>query len=117
MRKVNIGERMLEVDNEGYLINFDDWSEDVANVFAEADNLQLTEEHWIVVNYLREYYHLYHIAPMITILIKEIRKVYGIEKGNSRYLYKLFPDGPARQACRYAGLPKPAGHRIYITSY
>jgi tRNA 2-thiouridine synthesizing protein E len=46
---------------------------------------------------------------MIKILVKEIAKVMGPEKGNTKYLYELFPDGPAKQACRYAGLPKPTG--------
>ncbi len=99
----------LEVDEEGYLVNLGDWSEDVANVMAAEDSLALTENHWEVINFLRDYYAEYQVAPAIRVLTKAIGKKLGPEKGNSKYLYELFPYGPAKQACRYAGLPKPTG--------
>ncbi|MEF9437659.1 MAG: TusE/DsrC/DsvC family sulfur relay protein, partial [Candidatus Mariimomonas ferrooxydans] len=74
-----------------------------------SDNLDLTKEHWDVIRFLREYFTKYQIAPMIKILTKEIAKTMGAEKGNTKYLYELYPAGPAKQACRYAGLPKPTG--------
>jgi tRNA 2-thiouridine synthesizing protein E len=101
--------KQIEVDEDGYLMNLDDWSEGLAKVFAEADNCTLEESHWEVINFLRDYYQQYQIAPMIKILVKEIKKKMGADKGNTKYLYQLFPDGPAKQACRYAGLPKPTG--------
>jgi len=101
--------KQIEVDEDGYLTNLDDWSEDLAKFLAEQDNQELTDAHWEVINFLRNYYQQYQIAPMIKILVKEIAKVMGPDKGNTKYLYQLFPDGPAKQACRYAGLPKPTG--------
>ncbi len=101
--------KQLEVDEDGYLVNLDDWQPDLATQLASGDGLTLTENHWEVINFLRDYYQKYQIAPMIKILVKEIGKVMGPEKGNTKYLYELFPDGPAKQACRYAGLPKPTG--------
>ncbi len=99
----------LETDHEGYLKRRSDWTAALAEELALADGIELTEGHWEVINFLQEYYENYEIAPAIRILTKQIGKRYGQEKGNSRYLYELFPKGPAKQACRYAGLPKPTG--------
>jgi len=99
----------LETDQEGYLINLSDWHRDVALAMAAQDDCELTDNHWEVIDFLRDYFESYDIAPAIRILTKQIGKKLGKEKGNSKYLYTLFPEGPAKQACRYAGLPKPTG--------
>jgi TusE/DsrC/DsvC family sulfur relay protein len=109
MPLVEFGGKQVEVDEDGYLVNLDDWTKDLGEYMASQDGMNLTEAHWEVINFLRDYYAKYQIAPMIKILVKEIGKVMGPEKGNTKYLYELFPDGPAKQACRYAGLPKPTG--------
>ena len=101
--------KALETDHEGYLQKLEDWAPGVAEHMAELDGIALTENHWEVINFLREYYAGYQVAPAIRILTKAMAKKLGREKGNTRYLYQLFPQGPARQACRYAGLPKPTG--------
>jgi tRNA 2-thiouridine synthesizing protein E len=62
-----------------------------------------------VINFLREYFDEYKFAPAVRVLTKAIAKKLGNDKGNSRYLYSLFPYGPAKQGCRFAGLPKPTG--------
>ncbi len=99
----------LETDHEGYLKNRSDWTRELADELANADGIDLSDAHWEVISFLQEYYENYEIAPAIRILTKQIGKRYGQEKGNSKYLYELFPKGPAKQACRYAGLPKPTG--------
>jgi len=99
----------LETDQEGYLMNLADWNKDVASAMAHQDDCVLTDSHWEVIEFLREYFEAYEIAPAIRILTKQIGKKLGKEKGNSKYLYELFPEGPAKQACKYAGLPKPTG--------
>jgi len=71
--------------------------------------VNMTDQHWEVVNFLREYYDEYQIAPAVRVLTKAIGKKLGPEKGNSQYLYDLFPYGTAKQACKIAGLPKPTG--------
>jgi len=101
--------KQYEVDEEGYLLNLEDWNEDLADFMAKKEDMDLTEAHWEVINFLREYYDEYQIAPMIRVLTKAIGKKLGPEKGNNKYLYELFPEGPAKQACKYAGLPKPTG--------
>ena len=98
-----------ETDEEGYLVNLSDWSEEVANHIAKAENIEMGSNHWEVVNFLREYYTEYQIAPAVRVLTKAIGKKLGADKGNSKYLYELFPYGPAKQACKIAGLPKPTG--------
>ncbi|MCH9670316.1 MAG: TusE/DsrC/DsvC family sulfur relay protein [Gammaproteobacteria bacterium] len=106
---IEVNGRTLETDPEGYLRNIDDWGREVADAMAALDELELTENHWQVIDFLREYYDEYAFAPAVRILTRAIGKKLGPEKGNSRYLYQLFPGGPAKQACRYAGLPKPTG--------
>ena len=101
--------KSYDVDEEGYLQDWQVWTEGIANEMAKQDGLALTDAHWEVIRFLRSYFEKYQIAPMIKILTKEIGKVMGPEKGNTKYLYELYPAGPAKQACRYAGLPKPTG--------
>ena len=101
--------QQYEVDEDGYLTDWEIWKEGMAGVMAEQDGLALTSEHWEIIKFLREYFIKFQIAPMIKILVKEIGKAMGPEKGNTKYLYELYPGGPAKQACKYAGLPKPTG--------
>lgn len=101
--------KTYETDEEGYLSNLSEWDEQVAAALAAADGAELTDTHWEVINFLREYYDEYQIAPAVRVLTKAIGKKLGKDKGNSKYLYELFPYGPAKQACKYAGLPKPTG--------
>jgi len=106
---IDVNGKSIETDEEGYLINLGDWNEDVARTLSKQDDLELSESHWEVINFLREYYSEYQIAPAVRVLTKAIGKKLGPDKGNSKYLYELFPYGPAKQACRFAGLPKPTG--------
>lgn len=98
-----------ETDEEGYLVNLAEWNEAVAGVIAQIENVEMTPSHWEVVTFLRDYYNEYQIAPAVRVLTKAIGKQLGPDKGNSKYLYELFPYGPAKQACKIAGLPKPTG--------
>jgi tRNA 2-thiouridine synthesizing protein E len=98
-----------ETDEDGYLADLNQWSREVADHLAEEEGVEMTDAHWEVVEFLREYYAEYKIAPMIRILTKAIGKKLGKEKGNTKYLYELYPGGPAKQACKIAGLPKPTG--------
>ena len=106
---IEVNGAAIETDEEGYLVNLSDWSEDVAKEIAKAENVDMTDNHWEVVNFLRQYYDEYQIAPAVRVLTKAIGKQLGEEKGNSKYLYELFPYGPAKQTCKIAGLPKPTG--------
>ena len=109
MGTMDVAGKSIEVDEEGYLTNINDWDRDVAEELAKGENLEMTDSHWEVIDFLREYYSEYQIAPAVRVLTKAIGKKLGKEKGNSKYLYELFPYGPAKQACKVAGLPKPTG--------
>ena len=106
---IEVNGKTLETDEEGYLANLNDWEKDVATVMAKSEDLELSDDHWEIINFLREYYEEYQIAPAVRVLTKVAGKKLGADKGNSKYLYELFPYGPAKQACKFAGLPKPTG--------
>ena len=109
---LQVNGKTLNTDEEGYLANLSDWEPEVAQLMAEADECDLSDNHWEVINFLRSYYEEYQIAPAVRVLTKAIGKRLGKDKGNSKYLYQLYPYGPAKQACKYAGLPKPDGLRV-----
>lgn len=93
----------VEVDEDGFIQEPDRWSEELAAAIAKTEEVEdLTEDHWKVINYLRGYYQEFGIAPMIRKLCKET----GFQL---KYIYELFPSGPAKGACKIAGLPKPTG--------
>lgn len=107
--QLDINGQLIDTDPQGYLVNLEDWNSDLANYLAEKDNLTLTDEHWEVINLMRDYYQEHSIAPAMRILTKVAKEKLGSDKADSKYLYSLFPYGPAKQGARYAGLPKPTG--------
>ena len=109
MPMVSIAGKEIELDEEGFLTNLADWNKDVADYLAIEEKVEMTESHWEVIDFLREYYDEYQIAPAVRVLTKAIGKKLGADKGNNKYLYELFPYGPAKQACKIGGLPKPTG--------
>jgi TusE/DsrC/DsvC family sulfur relay protein len=98
-----------DMDEDGFLTDWESWVEGMADELAKTEGVVLDDRHWELIRYLREYYIKYQIAPPIKMLVKEMAKKFGPEKGNTKYLYQLFPGGPAKQACKFAGLPKPTG--------
>ena len=84
----------------------------MADEMAKADGIDLSDDHWEIINFLREYYEEYQIAPAVRVLTKAVGKKLGKDKGNSKYLYELFPYGPCKQACKFAGLPKPRHRKV-----
>ena len=97
------GNVSIEVDEDGFMLEPDQWNEEVAAALATTEAVEeLTEEHWKVMNYLRDYYLEFGVAPMIRKLCKETG--FPLKK-----IYELFPSGPAKGACKVAGLPKPTG--------
>ena len=97
------GDIKIEVDEDGFMQEPDQWNDAVAKALATTEGVDnMTDEHWKLVNYLREYYLKFGIAPMIRKLCKETG--FPLKK-----VYELFPSGPAKGACKVAGLPKPTG--------
>lgn len=97
-----------QFDTQGYLKDYHAWSESIAHAIAANEQVTLTPDHWEVIYLLRDFYQTYHMSPAVRPLVNAMKEKYGEERGNSRYLFRLFPDGPAKQATKIAGLPKPA---------
>jgi len=103
MADLVVGDKTLDLDEDGFIQQPDLWDQDVAAALAQTEGVEeLTEEHWKLVNYLREYYLEYGVAPMI----RKLCKATGFKLNK---VYELFPSGPAKGACKVAGLPKPTG--------
>lgn len=102
-----VNEVALATTEQGFLVDATAWTEEVAMRLAELDNIQLSSEHWEIIRFIRGYYFAYKHLPNARVFTKAIAKALGEGKGNSRYLHKLFPEGPLKIACKLAGLPKP----------
>jgi len=103
MSYVTVNGNQIEVDDDGFLVDPDLWCNDIVQVFGKLEGVEcLTEKHWKVINYLRDYFKQFGIAPMIRKLCKDT----GF---SLKEIYELFPSGPAKGACKMAGLPKPTG--------
>lgn len=97
----------LATTEEGFLTDLNDWCEAVARELAMLNDIELTSSHWEILFYIRHYYLTFKHLPNTRVFTKAIKKEFGEEKGNSRYLHQLFPQGPLKYACKIAGLPKP----------
>jgi len=103
MAVFELGDVSIDVDEDGFMNEPEKWNEDIAKALATTEGVDdLSEEHWKLVHYLRDYYLKYGIAPMIRKLCKETG--FSLKK-----VYELFPSGPAKGACKVAGLSKPTG--------
>lgn len=107
---VDIGDRQIATDQEGYIQDMDDWSEAFAVALAKKENLALTEEHWEVIRFIRDYYQQHRVQAQVRDMIKHFRKTWGKERANTRYLHDIFPmGGPQKQGNRLAGIRKTKG--------
>jgi tRNA 2-thiouridine synthesizing protein E len=95
------------ITDQGFLKNQSDWNETVAQQLALLNNIKLSDEHWEIILFIRHYYQQFKHLPNARVFTKAVARELGEAKGNSRYLLKLFPDGPLKYACKLAGLPKP----------
>jgi len=102
--------RRIAIDSEGYLKNLGDWSEDFAVAEAAREGLTLTDEHWQIIRFLREYYQEHGVQPQVRVMIRHFEQVWGPQRGNNHYLHELFPvGGPQKQGNRLAGLLRTKG--------
>lgn len=103
MAQIVMGDVTIEVDEDGFIQEPEKWDVKVAQVLAETECVdELTDGHWKIINYLREYYQKFGVAPMI----RKLCKGTGMKLAE---IYELFPTGPAKGACKVAGLAKPTG--------
>jgi TusE/DsrC/DsvC family sulfur relay protein len=101
---IEVRGKKIELSEESFLVNHQDWDKEVAELLAKKEEgiENLTGDHWAVINYIRNYYLENNLAPMV-------RKLCQNTGFKLSYIYELFPSGPAKGACKIAGLPKPDG--------
>jgi len=108
---VKAGNCRVRTDEQGYLVDLDDWSEAFAEKMAEHDGVRLYDDHWGLILYFRDYFHATSTAPTMHMLVRTLGQQHGThfqdEKTYEKYLYRLFPSDPVRELCKLAGLPKP----------
>jgi TusE/DsrC/DsvC family sulfur relay protein len=103
MAMFQAGNVAIEVDEDGFMAAPEQWTEEIACALAASESVPVMgEDHWKLVRYLRDYYLKNGVAPMIRKICKDL-------KIENKYLYVLFPSGPAKGACKVAGLAKPTG--------
>ena len=101
--------RRIKVHHSGNLVDPSEWDESMAIFLAKKEYIHLIDEHWIIIRYLRTYYFKYGITPMVKLLTEYLKETSHDQLANTDHLYTLFPEGPARQGSRIAGLPMPQG--------
>ncbi len=107
MSILHVNGRDIALDKDGYLAELGDWSEDVARALAERESIELSADHWEVLELLRQFYREFELSPATRPLIKYTALKLGADKGNSLHLNRLFNGTPAKLAAKLAGLPKP----------
>jgi tRNA 2-thiouridine synthesizing protein E len=110
IRTLMVNGKAVQTDSEGYLVDLGDWSEEFVRTEAEYEGLQLTDEIWEVIRFLRDYYEKYGVQANVREIIKHFRMVWGPDLGNNHYLHAIFPrGGPQKQGNRLAGLLRTKG--------
>ena len=104
---LELGRRALAVDDEGYLVDPVNWNEQVAQALARQERIVLSEEHWAVIRFMREYYESHQIAPDARHVMKHLSAIKGAGKAGRNDLFALFPYGYVKQACKIAGMRRP----------
>ena len=104
---MNVNGKEIETTDSGFLVNLEDWNEEIANEIAKQEDIELTEKHWDVINYLRdEYINNGGNQPNTRNMNKAMAKAWGEKKIDAKVLYDLFPGNPSKQAGRIGGLPE-----------
>jgi len=112
---IKMDDKVIETDEEGYLLNPNDWTEKVAEEMAfqqsQQDNVKLTDAHWGLIQYFRDYYDENKVHPTMHKLVMTLGKSHGQHfhdrETYKSFLYGMFPHGPVPELCKLAGLPKP----------
>ncbi len=104
---LTVNNQSINLDHEGYLLDPSDWNEDVAHAIAQKENIELTDDVWEVVQFVREHFETNQCIPEHRKLLQELRRRHGKEKATRKYVYDMFPYGYGQQACKIAGMRVP----------
>ena len=95
-------------DIEGYIVNPEDWNQDLARQLAAEENLELSEDYWLILEFMREYWLEHRVAPDVRHVVEYLVNEKGYEKKEAKkHLFDLFPYGYVKQACKIAGMQRP----------
>lgn len=98
----------IAFDPEGYLVNPADWNTSVAEILAEAEEIDLTPDHWSILNFMRQYWTTNRVAPDVRHVVDHLSRTSPLDKKAAKAkLFDLFPYGYVKQACRIAGMQRP----------
>ncbi|MDH5445969.1 MAG: TusE/DsrC/DsvC family sulfur relay protein [Gammaproteobacteria bacterium] len=110
IKELDVNGKIVQTDSEGYIVHLDEWSEDFVHAQAKAESLELTDEHWEVVMFLRDYFFEHSVQCEVRKMVKHFKQIWGPERGSSTYLHRIFPrGGPQKQGNRLAGLLRTKG--------
>jgi len=104
---LTVNDKTIDIDHEGYLLDPSDWNKDVARVIAEKEKIELTDDVWEVVQFVREQFEVSQCIPEHRRLLQELRRRHGKAKATRKYIYNMFPYGYGQQACKIAGMRVP----------
>jgi tRNA 2-thiouridine synthesizing protein E len=107
---LDVNGQLVSIDQEGYIQNMDEWSIGFVKALAAKEGLALTEEHWDVIRFIRDYYEEHRVQAQVRDMIKHFKSAWGPDHGNNHYLHDLFPKGgPQKQGNRLAGIRRTKG--------
>ena len=102
--------KIIELSEAGWLLNLDEWSEDLAREIAKNEKIaELTDEHWDIINTAHEYFLENGVVAEPRLFSKIMKKKFGDDRSSQKYIYSLFPTGLIKCANKVAGLPRPKG--------
>ena len=109
--KFEIQDKVIETDEQGFLHDLDDWSEEFAAELAKRDGIELFVDHWELIWYFRDYFEENHSNPTMHSMVRSLGKTKGShfhnQKAYEKHVYTLFPKDPVHELCKLAGLPMP----------
>lgn len=108
--QAEVNGNVIQLSEAGWLENLDEWSEELAVIIAQNENIpEMTQEHWDIVNLAREYFNENGVVAEPRVFSKLMKAKYGKDRSDQKYIYSLFPTGLIKCANKIAGLPRPKG--------
>ncbi len=104
---ITVNDKEVEITASGFLLNAGDWNKEIAQALAVDENVELSDKHWDLINYLRdEFFNNNENQPNTRSIVKAMQQKWGDKSVSAKTLYELFPKDPSKQAGRIAGLPE-----------
>ena len=109
MPTIDVNGKSIEVTDNMFMVDATEWNEDIAKVLAEDEGIEMTQEHWDIINMAREHFLDNGVVAEPRAFSKIMKQKYGKDRSDQKYIYSLFPTGLIKCANKVAGLPRPKG--------